>query len=91
MRHVSSKMTENGRLTVPSAIRKQLGLHAGTTVLLEVVDGELRARTVASTMDRARAMSRAMIGDGGGGSAELIAERRREFAMEEAELARAGL
>ena len=92
VRQASAKMTENGRLTVPSEMRRQLGLRPGTTVMLEVVDGELRARSVASVMERARAMSRELLGDYAGSAVDdLIAERRWEFAKEEAELARYGL
>lgn len=92
MRQASAKMTDNGRLTVPVEMRKQLGLRPGSTVMLEVVDGELRARSIASVMKRARAMSRELLGDNVGSAVDdLLAERRWEFAKEEAERARRGL
>ena len=59
----------------------QFGLDRGGPVVLELVDGEIRIRTVPKVVVRAQAMTRALLGDAADISADaLIAARRREAA-----------
>jgi len=74
-------LDERGRLVLPAAFRRRLGLRAGDEVKIsEVADGVLR-------VESRRAAARALIGSAGRmkGSAveELRAERRRQAAAED--------
>jgi len=80
---VSTKMTEDGRITIPLDIRAAVGLGRGGTVILDVVDGELRMRSAARALERARAISRDIIAGREGFSVDdFLAERRREAERE---------
>ncbi len=83
MTAVTTKMSENGRLTVPASIRMAVGLERGGDVIVEVVDGELRIRTVAQAMERARALARRILGGQAGGSVDdFLTDRRHDAARE---------
>jgi AbrB family looped-hinge helix DNA binding protein len=83
MSAVTTKMSENGRMTVPASIRAAVGLERGGDVIVEVVDGELHVRTVAQAMERARAAARKIMGRKKGGTVEdFLADRRRDAARE---------
>jgi AbrB family looped-hinge helix DNA binding protein len=83
MAAVTTKMSETGRMTVPASIRAAVGLERGGDVIVEVVDGELHLRTVARTMERARAVARRIVnGKTGGTVDDFLADRRREAASE---------
>ena len=74
-------MDERGRLVLPAALRRRLGLRAGDELKIsEEADGVLR-------VESRRAAARALIGSAGRmkGSAveELRAERRRQAAAED--------
>ena len=76
-----ARLDERGRLVLPAAFRRRLGLRAGDEVKIsEVADGVLR-------VESCRAAARALIGSAGRmkGSAveELRAERRRQAAAED--------
>jgi AbrB family looped-hinge helix DNA binding protein len=80
---ISAKMAENGRITIPLNVRAAVGLERGGSVVLEVVDGELRLRSVAQAMDRARAISRKIIAGRQGFTVDdFLADRRREAERE---------
>ena len=83
MTAIATKMAENGRITIPLNVRAAVGLERGGSVILEVVDGELRVRSVAQAMERARAISReALAGREGFSVDSFLAERRREAKRE---------
>lgn len=67
---------EKGRLVIPAAMRKALGIDAGTTVELRYEDNELRISTMRSRLRRAQERIREMIPPGVSLSEELSAERR---------------
>ena len=72
-------MSETGRLTVPLGVRAAVGLEKGGPVVLEIVDGELRVRSVAQAMARARALTRELtLGLTGVSVDDFLADRRRE-------------
>ena len=76
-----ARLDERGRLVLPAALRRRLGLRAGDEVKIsEEADGALR-------VESRRAAARALIGSAGRikGSAveELRAERRRQAAAED--------
>ena len=107
MASASARMTADGRVEFPLAIRRAVGLERGGNVAIEVADKELRLRQADDAEAAAtaandtveidelvrdlQAMSRVLLGDYSGSAVDaLIAERRLEFAREEAKLARYG-
>jgi AbrB family looped-hinge helix DNA binding protein len=76
------KIAEGGRLVIPADLRRQLGLRAGDSVVMEVEDGELRVRSLKAAVARAQALVRRYVPAGEGLVDELIRERRAEAARE---------
>ncbi len=76
------ELAARGRLVVPSAARKQIGLNEGDALVLTVEDdGSLRVRRLEEQVRRLQgAYKRA--GGGRSLSAELIRERREEAKRE---------
>lgn len=69
-----------GRLVLPAAVRKALGLKAGSRLILEVEGDEVRLRTVGTALRRAQALLVPYHPkDGSLLSDQLIAERREEY------------
>lgn len=78
-----SKIDAGGRLIIPAQARKALSLEYGGPVVLTLVDGELRVRSVASAMAELQAQASSFLsGDGASVDAFLMA-RRAEAAKEE--------
>jgi AbrB family looped-hinge helix DNA binding protein len=77
------KMTQNGRVVIPAAFRRALGINAGDVVLLRVEADELRLTTLKKRIERAQKRARQYLKPGVSLVDELIAERReaakREF------------
>ena len=48
----STRIDKSGRLIVPAALRRQLGIRPGDRLHLRVVDGELRISTWQQAVDR---------------------------------------
>jgi AbrB family looped-hinge helix DNA binding protein len=67
---------EKGRLVIPAAMRKALGIGVGTTVELRYEDNELRMSTLRSRIQRVQERARRIIKPGVSLSEELSAERR---------------
>jgi antitoxin PrlF len=82
MTAITTKMSENGRITFPVSLRAAVGLERGGDVIVEVVDGELHVRTVAQTMERARAMARKIVAGRKASVDDFLADRRREAERE---------
>lgn len=72
------KIVDGGKLVIPAAMRRDLGIATGDTVLVDVHDGELRVRSVPRAIERARAILRRYVPEGTLLSEELIADRRAE-------------
>lgn len=72
------KIVDGGKLVIPAAMRRELGISTGDTVLVDVDDGELRVRSVSRAIERARAILRRHVPEGVQLSDELIADRRAE-------------
>jgi len=69
---------EGGRLVIPSAYRKALGLKPGDEVLLSLEDGEIRVVSTRQAVARAQTLVRRYIPKGRKLSDELIKDRREE-------------
>jgi AbrB family looped-hinge helix DNA binding protein len=72
------KIIEGGKLVIPAAMRRAIGIASGDTVLVDVEDGELRIRSLARAVERAQALVRRRVPAGVSLADELIADRRSE-------------
>jgi AbrB family looped-hinge helix DNA binding protein len=70
------QISDKGRLVIPAAMRKALGIGVGDTVDLRVEDNELRISTMRSRLRRAQERARRYVKPGTLVSEELSAERR---------------
>ncbi len=79
---VKGRIAEGGRILVPAAYRKALGLARGDTILIELCGEELRIRPARSALRRLQDKLKTYAAADGLVSEELIAERRAEAARE---------
>jgi AbrB family looped-hinge helix DNA binding protein len=70
-----------GRLVIPSELRAAAGIKPGSDVVLEVVDGEVRIRSLDAALARVQAKYR-KLAQGRRIVDELLAERREMAARE---------
>ncbi len=82
---MGTKVQDGGRLVVPVELRRELGLQTGTDIVMDVVDGALRIRTMRQVIKDAQAVIRRYIPEGVSLADELIADRRLEALREEQE------
>lgn len=78
----SVKLVEGGKLVIPAAFRRDMGVKPGDTLIVELADGELRVRSMPSAIRRVQERLRELNPDGRLLSEELIADRRAEAARE---------
>lgn len=76
------RIIEGGKLVIPAAMRRELGIATGDTVVVDVADGELRVRSLPAAIARAQAILRRYVPEGVSLADELIADRRREAERE---------
>ena len=76
------RIIEGGKLVIPAAMRRELGIATGDTVVVDVADGELRVRSLSTAIARAQAILRRHVPEGVSLVDELIADRRREAERE---------
>ena len=82
-RSVRSKINQNGRIVIPAAIRQEMGLKTGESVVMALEDGVLRIESYRSRIRRIQEEFRKLIPAAGMlMSDELIAERRAEARRE---------
>lgn len=83
MTRVRSKISPEGRLSVPIQVRKAMGLPEGGDVVIELDGKTMRVRTLAETVADAQALSRKLLrGKKNASVDDFLAERRREAAKE---------
>ena len=70
------RVNENGRVVIPAAFRKALGINIGDEVVLRMEDDELRITTLKRRVERAQCLVRKHVKRGASLVDELIAERR---------------
>jgi AbrB family looped-hinge helix DNA binding protein len=70
------RINENGRVVIPAAFRKALGINPGDEVILRLEDDELRITTMKKRIARAQAHARRHLKPGVSIVDEFIAERR---------------
>jgi antitoxin PrlF len=82
MKPARAKIDSGGRVVIPAEYRKALGLHEGDLVTMRLVDGEVHLYSFEEGLRRAQAIVRQFVPEGVSLVDELIAERRREAALE---------
>ncbi|MFY9853376.1 MAG: AbrB/MazE/SpoVT family DNA-binding domain-containing protein [Terracidiphilus sp.] len=70
------RVSAKGRVVIPAAIRNSLGIAEGGVLELRVVDGEVRASTLRSRIQRVQERASRYVKPGTLVSDELSAERR---------------
>ena len=78
-----SKIDAGGRLIIPAQARKALSLESGGPVVLTLVDGELRVRSVASAMAELQVQTSSFLSGDGASVSDFLTARRAEAAREE--------
>ena len=78
MDEVKTSVGEGGRVVLPSAFRKALGVNVGDEVILTLEDDGLRITTAAMAVKRSQALVKRYVKRTRSLSAELLRERRRE-------------
>ncbi len=82
MAAAKGKIVEGGRVILPAAFRKSLGLAKGDTVLMELHGEEVRLRPARSALRRLQEKLRDFAPENGSVADELIADRRQEAEIE---------
>ncbi len=82
MENVRATVNAGGRIVIPAAYRRALGIKQGDEVILRLEDGEVRIITPAQAIRRAQALVRRYVPAGRSMADELIAERRIDAARE---------
>ncbi|MGC1649777.1 MAG: AbrB/MazE/SpoVT family DNA-binding domain-containing protein [Candidatus Sulfotelmatobacter sp.] len=70
------RVNENGRVVIPAAFRKALGINPGDEIILSLEEDELRITTMKRRIERAQRRARQYVKPGVSLVDELIAERR---------------
>jgi AbrB family looped-hinge helix DNA binding protein len=71
-----ARVNENGRVVIPAAFRKAMGINVGDEVVLRLEDNELRILTLKQRIERAQRLVRQHVKPGTSLVDELIADRR---------------
>jgi AbrB family looped-hinge helix DNA binding protein len=74
--HARTRIGEKGRVVIPAAIRKALGMDVGDVIDMRVENGELCISTRESRLRRAQEWVRQVVPPGVSLADELSAERR---------------
>jgi AbrB family looped-hinge helix DNA binding protein len=83
-----AKLNAKGRIVIPAALRRELGLKAGDELLLRTEDGELRVYTLTNAVRRAQEMVQHYARGKAGWVDAFLRERRAEARREERQAAR---
>ena len=78
-----AQISKNGRIVVPVAYRKAMGLKGGERLALSLDREGLHIQSQRQMLERAQATVKELFGPGHSPSAELLAERRLEAKREE--------
>ena len=77
------KIIEGGKLVIPAAMRRAMGIARGDTVVVELLsDGELRVRPLASAIREAQEIVRKSVRSDRSLADELMRERKRDAVRE---------
>lgn len=81
MNAVSARITQGGRLVLPSAVRRSMNIADGEVVMLEMHGKVLQITPLRDRLEAVQAACSEFLG-GGGVVDEFLEERRREAAKE---------
>ena len=70
------KIVDGGKLVIPAAFRRKLGIAVGDTVTVELDEDGLRVRSVSAAVKKAQQIVREFAGDKPSLADALIADRR---------------
>jgi AbrB family looped-hinge helix DNA binding protein len=76
------RLGENGRISIPAAYRRELGMRTGDELIMHVEDGEIRLVSPKQALERARRVLAKYIKGGESLADSLIADRRAEASRE---------
>ena len=76
------KIIDGGKLVIPAAYRRKLGIDTGDTVLVELAEDGLRVRSLSAAVRMAQEIVRGFSPGDASLADELIAERRVEAERE---------
>ena len=76
------RLNQNGRIVIPSPLRRKMGISPGDSLVMEVEDGVLRIESYRARIRRIQEEFRQYAKPGILASDELIAERREEARRE---------
>lgn len=92
---MTHKVGAKGQVVIPKGIRDAIGIEPGDDVIFEAAGAEVRIRRAQDDPARRGPAIEALRGKWGaapgGGTAELLAERRREREAEERKISEAGV
>jgi len=78
-----AKLSPNGRIVIPAAIRGKLGFRPNETLVMDVHEGALRVESFEKRLARVQDEIIRLAGPGRSLADELIADRREEVRREE--------
>ena len=78
----TARISEGGRVVIPSQYRKELGLKVGDPISIRLVDREIRILSLDEAIRRAQGLVRKHVPKGRSLVAELHKDRQREAADE---------
>jgi AbrB family looped-hinge helix DNA binding protein len=79
---IRTHLGSNGRVLIPAAARRALGIDEGDELILVVEDGEIRLRTAKEAARKAQALVARYSQSGENLADALVAERRHEATRE---------
>ncbi len=82
MRAVKTRLNANGRVVIPAAFRRALGMAPGDEVVLQLQGTEVRLWPARMALEEARKLVRAYVPRGKSLVDELITERKKEARRE---------
>lgn len=85
MTAVRVRVAENGRLSLPVSVRRQLGIERGGELVLRVEDGEIRMSTVGDALRRVQDRMRELAQGKNISVDDFLAWKREQVAREQAE------
>ena len=77
-----TRISQNGRIVIPAAFRKALGIDSGDELVLRLQDHELRITTLQRRIQRAQERARRYVKPGTSPVEELLKERRKAAKLE---------
>lgn len=80
MNKIKTRISGGGRVVIPVAYRKELGIKPGDDVVLTLEEGEIKLITARQAIRRAQKLVRHYVPEDRQLSQELIEERREEAA-----------